>query len=177
MREIILTRGLKCFVDDDLYDVVKYYRWCAQITNHSFISTDYIAKRTVKIFNNPVKVYLHRLAAGVPRCFKVIYKDGNYLNYQYDNIRLEDRQGNKYKFHRFNLKSMYKGVVFDYYFGLWRAEFYKMVIGYYTNELDAARAYNIKMKEIYKNPGRGRLNQITIMERYEENNPKYRRRA
>lgn len=175
MREIILTRGLKCFVDDPLYEVAKYYKWYSHRTNANGCSS-YLAARMIYVDGNRTGVYLHRLAAGVPKCFRVRFKDGNELNYQYDNLQIEDKKKRKYTFHRFNKESMYKGVVFDYFYGLWRAEFYKLVIGYYPNEVDAARAYNIKIREIYKYPGR-RLNQITVMDRYEENNPKYRRRV
>ena len=176
MREIILTRGFRCFVDEPLYEVAKYYKWFVTET-HANGATNYIAARDVKIDGMKMRVYLHRLAGGVPACFRVKFKDENWLNYQYDNLQIEDKRKIKYTYREFNKESKYKGVVFDYFYGLWRAEFFKMTIGYYRNEVDAARAYNIKMRHIYKNPGRHRLNKITIMEQYEENNPRYRRRA
>lgn len=172
MQEILLTRGLKCFVDDNVYDVVRYYKWWTQETRANG-ATNFMAKRTVAPFSMKLDVYLHRLTAGVPKCFRIRFKDENWLNYQHDNLRIEDKKGRKYQFHKFNRDSQYKGVVFDLYYGVWRAEFHKLIIGYYHNEVDAAHAYNVKIREIYKHPGR-KINTITIMEHYYENNPRYR---
>jgi len=174
MQEVLLTRNYKCFVDDDLYDIAKHYNWCAQETRANG-ATNFIAKRKVTLLSMQYIVYLHKLAAGVPKCFKVSFKDGNWLNYQENNLKRTDRKGRPYHFHKFKKDSQYRGVVFDLFYGLWRAEFHKLTIGYYDNEVDAARAYNIKMREIYKNPAKNKLNVITILDRYHENNPRYRR--
>jgi len=66
-------------------------------------------------------------------------------------MRIRDRFGNFYRWYRFDGKSRYKGIVWDSYYGLWRADYHGLVIGYYSTEVDAIRAWNIKMGEIYPN--------------------------
>ena len=175
MQEILLTRKFKCFVDDSLYEVARNYKWCTQETRANG-ATNYIGKRKVVPYSMDVIVYLYRLAAGVPCCFRVRFKDGNWLNYQHSNLRIEDKRGRVYHYHKFNKESRYNGVVFDLYYGIWRAEFHKLVIGFYNNEVDAARAYNIKIREIYPKAYKTRLNSIPILKRYEELNPRYMKR-
>jgi len=77
---------------------------------------------------------------------------------------IEDKKGNRYKYRVFSPESAYPFLVFDYYYGLWRAEYHKLVIGYYDNEVDGVRAYNKKMSEIYDS--RYRQRGIPIMTLY-----------
>jgi len=149
MREIVLTRGYKCHVDDVAYGVFKHYRWMAMPCNSSPVYLNYIAQRAVvDLFGDRRVVYLHRMIAGVGREFRVEFRDGNWLNMTSENIRICDRYGNWYVYRPFTVVGVPGKVVFDYYYGLWRAEFHKLVIGYYTNELDAIKAYNVKIEDI-----------------------------
>ncbi len=162
MKEVLLTRGYKCFVDDDAFDIVNCYNWQAHVCKTSVMASKTFFREGIR-----KKIFLHKLLAGVPACFKVGHLNGNSLDNQYDNLFIYDLKGNKYNFRKFSIKSKFKGVFWNGYHGLWDARFHKMTIGFYTNEIDAARAYNIKIGDIYKNE---RLqNKISIMRQYNLN--------
>jgi len=161
MKPLVLTNKLMTYVDDDAYELLHYYHWKA----HPIIN-GHVANRNVSIDGFVKTMYMHRIIAGVPQCFNVKWKNGNKLDNQYENLLITDKTGNVYKNKPFNGESNYKGVKWSSYYGVWEARFSGMTIGYYFNEIDAARAYNIKMVEIFKKPGRGRLNKIGIMRSY-----------
>jgi len=170
MKEIILTRDMKTSLDDEAWSVLKDYNWIAlecftQKTDRKRFS----ARRDFHINGHRFFVYLHRQVMGVPKPFIVRHKNTEHLDNQHQNLQIEDEGGNIYHFRTFTTKSIYRGVVWDKFYGLWRAEFHGLTIGYYTVEIDAARAYNIKIKEIYGNAKR-RLNTIRIMREYNRKN-------
>ena len=162
MKEILLTEHKLTYVDDEAYEVLSYYPW----NSYVFWRKSTIAARPVFLDGKRFSLYLHRLIAGVPQCFKVKWINGNRLDNTYENLQICDSNGNKYSFLPFTGTSTFKGVKWNAWHGLWEAKFYKMSIGFYANEADAARAYNVKIREIYPKPGRGRLNSIPIMNRY-----------
>ena len=160
MKELILTKSYYTRVDDRAGEILDHYTWYANEKNRT------TAFRSVYIHGWTYTLYLHRLICGVPQCFGVKWLNENRLDNQYENFAIIDGLGNRYKFKPFTGKSDFKGVYWSAYNGLWEAKFFKMTIGYYTNEIDAARAYNKKMNEIYIKPGRGRLNSIPVMNKY-----------
>jgi hypothetical protein len=173
MKKIVLTKDIMTYVDDVAYGLLSYYNWIAHNTNREY--PDYIvADRTVWIDGLTRTLYLHRLIAGVPQCFNVGWKNGNRLDNTFENLVISDKLGKVYRTTPFTGKSEYKGVRWNSYYGVWEATYHGMNIGYYFNEIDAARAYNIKMTGIYKVVGRGRLNRISLMRRYLSNNGKPR---
>jgi len=172
LREIVLTKGYKCFVDDVMYDVICTRNWHVLVCNSDVLLGKYLARRRLVIMGMGVLLYIHRLSAGVPKMFKVRFRNGNTLDYRHENLRICDFNNNEYEHRVFSPESSYKGVVFDYYYGLWRADFFGLVIGYYGNEVDAARAYNIKVIEICGGVVlKSRVNRIRVLEEYKRLNP------
>jgi len=165
MKEIILTRGYKCYVDDDAYNVVNSYNWQAHTCNKSGV----LASRGFSKLGHSHKVFMHKLLAGVPAIFRVAHLNGNLLDNQYENLQILDYSGNKYKHRKFSTKSEFKGVKWDAFEGLWQTILKGLHVGFYSNEIDAARAYNLKYVEIFGNAEhRGRLNVLSILRKYNE---------
>ncbi len=170
MKELILTKNKLCHVDDAAYEILAYYPWVSLKYGWRDGETSTIGGRAVLYFGIRKTIYLHRLIAGVPQCFGVKSKSGNRLDNTHENLQIYDKKGNTYKFTPFTGKSNFDGVVWNGWHGMWEAKFHKMSIGLYSNEVDAARAYNVKMKEIYPICSRTRLNCIPIMNKYLKNN-------
>ena len=161
MQQILLSRGYKCYVDDVVYPFFGCHNWCAHDYNGWVHGV-----RSVMVNGMDFQIYLFRQILGVP-WLRVEWLDGNRLNYCSDNMRIKDRFGNRYSWYRFNGESRYKGIVWDKYYGLWRAEYCGLVIGYYITEVDAIRARNVKMEEIH--PGAKHYqHKIPILRKYFE---------
>ena len=170
MKELPLTRRMRAYLDDEAWSVFKDYKWVAQSAyTWNKYKKYYLARRDFIIDSHRFAIYLHRQVMGVPKPFLIRHKNIEHLDNQHDNLRIEDDTGREYFFRKFTTQSQYKGVFWDRYYGLWRAELYRLVIGYYPLEIDAARAYNIKIKEIYGNVP-GRMNTIKIMREYNRRN-------
>ena len=168
MKEILLTKNKLTYVDDEAYETLSHYPWVCY--RAGWAKRDPIAARSIFLYGTRFSVYMHRLVAGVPQCFKVKWLNENRLDNTYENLQISDKKGNVYKFTPFTGKSEFDGVKWNGWHGMWEASYFKMTIGFYPNEVDAARAYNVKMKEIYPICGRDRLNTIQIMNKYLKNN-------
>ena len=81
--------------------------------------------------------------------------DGNKTNNSLDNLRLcSYSQNNRNSSKRENTSSIYKGVCWDKSLGKWKAQIQinggQNHLGLFTNEKEAAQAYNEKAKELFK---------------------------
>lgn len=170
MKEIHLTKDMFANLDDEAWAVMKDYNWQA-ITSFGWKSGQakhYFARRTACINGLTFNIYMHRQLMGVPKPLNVRHKNSNYLDNRHENMYIDDEWGNVYRFKKFSTQSMYKGVIWDRANGLWRAEIKNMVIGYYIVELDAARAYNLKIIEVYGRV-KSRMNKIKILRDFNQN--------
>lgn len=146
MKEIKLTRGMVALVDDEDYENVNQYHWCA-----NKYGINYYAVRSIKIGDKWTQQLMHWIIMGE----KLIdHEDNNGLNNQRSNLRkctYSQNQMNKRP--QRNGTSIYKGVH-------WRAERTKWVskikfnektirLGCFVNEIDAARAYDSKAVELF----------------------------
>ena len=146
MKAIDLSKRRHALVDDDVWDWLHYWKWYA---NHGFGNCWY-ARRKV---HNPsshttLYVYLHRLVAGTPKGCRVIFKDANALNVQRENLSFLDYDRNELAWPGSKAKSAFTGVVWDGYYGLWRAHLKGLVIGHYEAEVEGAQAYNEAAQKI-----------------------------
>jgi len=172
-KEILLTKHNLTYVDDEAYEILSYYPWNSYVYGWGD-KKSVIAARPVFLKESGAKLslYLHRLIAGVPQIFGVKHINKNVLDNKHENLQIHDENGNNYFYPPFTGKTKFKGVKWNGWHGLWEATFFKLSIGLYPNEVDAARAYNVKIREIYPNASRLRLNSIPIMNRYLKNNGK-----
>ena len=139
MKKIELTQGKFALVDDDDFDEINQYNWCF---NKGY------AVRNVKVSGKQTTQRMHRLVTNCPDGFDVDHKNHDKLDNRKSNLRvcLKSENQHNQQMRTVAKTSIYKGVSFYKRDGNWRAEImlnYKhKFLGYFTNETDAAIAYN-----------------------------------
>ncbi len=147
MKEIKLTQGKVALVDDEDFEYLNQFKWCADK-----IGSTYYVKR--RLYINKVdqsNIYMHRFIMNPIQENHIDHIDHNGLNNQKSNLRICTRsQNNCNKLPRG--KSKYLGVSF-YDKKYIRAEimvnYKKYSLGTFKTEEDAARAYDKKAKELH----------------------------
>lgn len=145
MRAIILTKGRIATVDDEDFDRVNQFKWCASKRH----SGGYYAIRRVP---GAGLERLHNFILGVPG---VDHRDGDGLDNRRGNLRaattVENNRGFRNK--RASTSSQYRGVTFDSQNQKWRAKIgvgsVAVHLGRFESELEAAQAYDAAAKEHY----------------------------
>jgi hypothetical protein len=130
-------------VDDEDYEYLSRHKWCASkgVRNKSWY-----AVRSIKINGKCQRVFMSRVIAQARLGEVVDHKNHDTLDNRRENLRVGTQALNQ--LNRVPLKggsSRYKGVTFYPPAMKWVAHF-KGHIGYFDNEEDAARAYNVKAK-------------------------------
>lgn len=143
MKEIQLTKCLVALVDDDMYDLVNQFKW--------HIDSKGYATRCARISKTKTKrVFMARFIMDEPKGKMVDHKDLNPLNNQLDNLRITTRGNNRANSKKQNgVSSSFKGVC-HYPSQNKRNPFIASIkhnkkqihLGYFSNEADAALAYN-----------------------------------
>jgi hypothetical protein len=145
MRIILSSNNKKeIYVDDEDYDWLNQWKWCVN---------SYAYRKVQK--NNIIKnIFMHRLILKCPDNKMCDHKDLNKLNNQKSNLRFATVSQNNanrapYKIHT----SIYKGVSWDKENKKWVVQSNKnnrtFKIGRFDNEIDAAKAYDKKAKELF----------------------------
>lgn len=145
MKEIKLSRGLSAMVDDEDYEFLNQWKWSAHQGGKTFYAT-----RTIWNKGNRIKVRMHRLILNTPTDMQVDHIDHNGLNNQKNNIRNCNHQQNHFNINRYT-KSKYHGVYYDrnYIKSSIQLNGKTIHIGNFKTEIDAAKAYDIKAKELF----------------------------
>jgi hypothetical protein len=148
VKEIPLTRGYVAFVDDaDYARVMAAGPWYASV--HTRKNLVYAVRRTLKRHGPRKIITLHRFILGIsnPKV-GVDHKNRYPLDNRRSNLRIADgsqNNGNMSK-PRHGTTSRFKGVSWHTRSGKWRAVIAlnrkHKHLGFFTNELDAARAYD-----------------------------------
>lgn len=138
MREIKITQGYTAIVDDEDYEKVNSLKWCILKGKQNTY-----ARRTV---NGKTLLMHHFLYGKNPKGFEYDHVNGSGLDNRRCNVRLCTQNENHYneRTRKVNKKANYKGV--DIFKGKFRARatfnHNTIHLGYYDNEIDAAKAYN-----------------------------------
>lgn len=141
MKEIKLTNGMICNVDDIDYNEIAKYNW------YSLKSCKTIYARTFRFVNGKNQwFYMHQLVMGTIGIKKQIdHKDHNGLNNQRDNLRISSQSDNMKNRTKHRGNSKYTGVNWHLN-SVWLARINingkQKYLGVFNNEIDAARAYN-----------------------------------
>lgn len=152
MKEVPITRSMVALVDDEDFELVSKYRWFALgYKNRDLV---YAAVKQGK-----TTLLMHRLIMNPLKCFFVDHRDHNGLNNTRSNLRLctasqnlgnqrvcTSRGGN-------DTHSRFKGVSFykqsQRFLAYIRIDKKQRYLGSFSNEIDAAMAYDQKAVEVF----------------------------
>lgn len=148
MRTIELGRGYTTVVDEDDYDKLSQYNWSVDERSH----TTYVKRSVYEGGIRTGTEIMHRLIMDAPEDMQVDHINGDGLDNRKENLRLcSQKQNLMNKRSVVDSSSKHKGVCWDKGSSKWRAYIQvdkkKKHLGYYTDELAAASAYNEAAKE------------------------------
>jgi hypothetical protein len=152
MKKIALNDKLNVLIDDEDYDLVKDYPWAASASGNKFY-----ARTFLKIDGNNSKfksLFLQHLIIGkAPKGMRLSFKDGDSLNCQKHNLEFITWGQAAHKYYKKNKISKnaeenFRGVIVQYIARI-KHNNKIIVLGNFSNEKDAAKAYNLKAMELY----------------------------
>jgi len=159
MKKIKLTRGMFALVDDEDFEYLNQFNWMVSESHNMFYAVGILSSHRVRGVKHKV-VKMHQVIMRTPKgkCTDHINRNG--LDNRKKNLRICTNAENcKNTVSRKGFTSIYKGVCRrltrnvnkNYYF--WVAQItlnYKVIhLGHFEKEVDAARAYNKKAKELF----------------------------
>jgi|WetSurMetagenome_2_1015567.scaffolds.fasta_scaffold20333_10 AP2-like factor, euAP2 lineage len=154
MKLIPLTQGYFAQIDDEDFEKVIKYKWCAMIKKNAIYAGH---NATLKI-DGKFKtkwILLHRFIMTINKNEYIDHIDHDGLNCQKSNLRkctLQENHYNQLK-QKKNTSSKFKGVCFNKQRNKWQANIKnnnkKIHLGLYLTENEAALAYNNKAEEIF----------------------------
>ena len=149
MKKIQLTQGKSAIVDDCDFEWLSKHKWCAVKGRNTFYAITSIKNTVTKKWHN---MRMHRLILNAPQSMDVDHRDHDGLKNIRSNIRLCTRsQNTSNMLPRKNKTSQYKGV--SRHKNKWIAQIdcngKHIHLGSFPNELDAARRYDVKAKELF----------------------------
>lgn len=134
MKEIKLTQGQVALVDDDDYNYLNQWKWCAHKSGNTFY-----AERTIYPEHKTIK--MHWIIMNDFQGNRIDHKDSNGLNNQRSNLRFCNKSQNCMN-RKYNNKTGYSGVykVKQCFQASIRVNKKNISLGYYKSLEDAARA-------------------------------------
>jgi hypothetical protein len=139
MKKIFLTQNKVALVDDEDFYEMNKHKWYFS-TGYAMFKDGYKKRHATQ---------MHRLIMKCPKGFDIDHKNHNGLDNRRENLRICTRQDNMRN--RLGKNGGYKGARLVK--GRWRSEHTlnkKTVhIGYFDTQIEAAQAYDNKVREIY----------------------------
>lgn len=133
MKEIKLTQGKVALVDDEDYEDLIRYFWCACKGNGTFYAGS-SGKSGYRL--------MHRHLLKPNKCQLIDHKDGNGLNNQKYNLRICNPSQNNMNQEIRSGSSKYKGVHFNTQNQRWISTIDNKYLGSFNTEKEAALEYN-----------------------------------
>ncbi len=136
-------------IDDEDFELVSKHRWYLQI-NGGRVS---YAMTMTKVGGKETKLYMHRLVMNAKKGEQVDHRHNNGLDNQKANLRFSTQSQNLMNQRKTRGTSQYKGVFWFARTRKWRASIKKdhknYHIGYFKDEIEAAKAYDAKARELF----------------------------
>jgi len=153
MKKIELTQNQYALVDDEDYNRLNRWKWCAGY--YSCIKSYYAKRNTPRDKNGKhTTICMHRIIMNAPSNLQVDHRNHDTLDNRKENLRLctYSQNGMNRKLHK-NTTSQYKGVYWHKQGKKWlahiRTKDKSIYLGLFKSEIQAAKAYNKKAKELF----------------------------
>ncbi len=150
-KRILLTQGQFAIVDDEDYEWLNQWKWYVQKCG----TFSYVARsKRLKTEKKHMTILMHRLILSACKGEDVDHINHNTFDNRKVNIRICTRAQNMANANPWkNKSSKYKGVFWSKHDKKWVTQItynYKTIhLGYYKNEVDAAKAYDTKALELF----------------------------
>lgn len=148
MRKILLTQNQFALVDNDDYDYINQWKWCAKKIYDNVYCAVRVGKRPRR-----ERIYMHRVIMNVEKTLEIDHIDGNPLNNQKYNLRICKHSENMLNRKKKKTNTTgYKGVrptSNNKYQALICVNGKQTCIGTFENPIDAARAYDQRAKKLH----------------------------
>lgn len=141
MKSIRLTRGFEAIVDDADFELLKHWRWCAEIRKSRVA-----AKRGFRADGAQFQIYMHRQIMRAAPGMQVDHINGDALDNRRANLRIVTAAQNKWNSKLVRSASGFRGVVRRSDCAMWQAQIkhcgcYRY-LGLFRSPEEAARAYD-----------------------------------
>lgn len=148
MKKIPLTQGKFAIVDDEDYKYLSQWKWSALKNRNK-----YYAVRNAKSNGKRTMITMHRQIMQALPNLLIDHINGDGLDNRKGNLRICQNSDNQYNGQAQNrtTSSKYKGVSWSSLRRKWRSQIgykgKKLHLGYFDNEINAAKAYDIAAQE------------------------------
>jgi hypothetical protein len=145
MKEIQLTQGKQSVISDVDFERINQHRW-------HYLKIGYAARNATENGHRKY-IYMHREIMQTPDDMETDHINGNTLDNRRENLRICTRSQNSANKNKYTGASGYKGVHWFKPIKKWAAriqvEHKQICLGYFSDVLDAARAYNRAAIELF----------------------------
>jgi hypothetical protein len=150
MKEIPLSQGYFAIVDDDDYPYLSKYSWFAYVKEYGV----YAIRNYKDKDGRHTTIRMHREVARTPKGLCTDHRNRNTLDNRKENLRIATKQQNGRNRSKIKVtQSRYKGVSLQECNKRWLASISimkkRISIGWYDSEIEAAKAYDAKAKELF----------------------------
>ena len=154
MKKIPLTQGKFALVDNEDFEWLSQWKWCVLKNVSNFYAKRALSRKDTNS-RTTITILMHRIIIDATQEQEVDHRDGNGLNNCRSNLRFASRSQNNMNSHKIRGVSKYKGVCFDKSRKnkKWKTQIGKnnkqYSLGYFDNEIEAAKTYDTKAKELF----------------------------
>lgn len=148
-------------VDDADYEYLSRFRWHAVPVYHKFPNGPQYALRGIKTSDGKChSVYMHRVILGAPSGLQTDHKNHDTLDNRKQNLRTCTASQNQANQQKTRGEAKFKGAYYHKKCKKWVAQIQfhnkRLWVGVFDSEIEAAKAYDVKAKELFG--GFARLN-------------------
>jgi hypothetical protein len=141
--ELKLTQSKVVLIDDEDFDLISRYTWCAHKNGYV-----YYAETQIKVGNKKYTLKMHRLIMSAKKGQEVDHKNGNGLDNRRENLRFCTRSENLSNRRGWG-SSKYKGVCWEKGVKKWVAYYYNSEgLKTFVGRFDSEEVAHEKLKEI-----------------------------